>query len=78
MLFRSAEAFDTGDYSASFDVEEVAPIWAGTPAYPRRTFRVINRDESAAANELGNRSHGPGKYILIRAGALYHSPGRLG
>lgn len=72
-----AEAFDTGEYASSFEVEETAPIWAGTPSFPRRTFRVINRTKHAAAVELGNSASGPGKYILTRAGAPFHNPLRI-
>lgn len=68
------EAFDTGEYASSFEVEETTPIWAGDPKFPRRTMRVINRDEAAAAVELGNSRVGPGKYILTRVGAPYHTP----
>lgn len=76
------EARDTGAYSSAFRVEEAMPIFAGSPAFPRRTFRVVNDDDSAAANEYGNErldADGdpviyPARRILARAGFPFHTP----
>lgn len=80
------EAFDTGEYATSFRVEETAPIFAGSPRFPRRTFRVVNDNDAAAAVEYGNVRIDPqGREIVIparrilgRAGFRYHTPRGIG
>lgn len=81
-----AEAYDTGQYASSFRVEESAPIAAGSPAFPRRTYRVVNDDDAAAAVEYGNVRIDPqgrevvmpARRILGRAGFRYHTPRGIG
>lgn len=66
------EAYYTGAYSRAFGIASAPPTVA--EGGPRVTVRVVNTNEAAAAIEFGNRTFGPGRRIMQRAGATHHVP----
>lgn len=62
----------TGSYARSFKTEAIEPVLVAGNL--RRAAAVYNDDRAAAPVEFGNRRVGAGRYVLFRAGQLYHTP----
>lgn len=65
---------DRGEYRDSFEVRPGRPVWAGQPAFPRRTAVLENTAGHAAALEWGNSQTGEGHHVMGEIQAKWHSP----